>query len=166
MANILRWSPVVSGGLIVESADEEKRVMVVSERSAAERRQCPRCGRSSGRVHSRYVRIIADLPCAGKKVRLRLTARRFVCEATSCQQRIFSERFEENVVAERSRRTARLECLVHHLGLALGGRPAAGLSKRLMVPISNGTLLRVVRRRANLPADRLNVVGIDDWAWR
>ena len=69
-------------------------------------------------------------------------------------------------MAERSRRTSRLECLVHHLGLALGGRPAAGFAKRLMVPVSNDTLLRVVRRRAKLPEAPLNVIGIDDWAWR
>src|SRR5215204_2459277 len=35
-----------------------------------------------------------------------------------------------------------------------------------MVPVSNDTLLRVVRRRASPRDDRLNVVGIDDWAWR
>ena len=45
------------------------------------------------------------------------------------------------------RRTARLDGVVHHLGLALGGRPGASLAKRLMLPVSNDTLLRVVRRR-------------------
>lgn len=36
-----------------------------------------------------------------------------------------------------------------------------------MLPVSNETLLRVVRRRARLPAERLSVVGVDDWAfWR
>ena len=59
-----------------------------------------------------------------------------------------------------------MECLVHHLGLALGGRPAANFAKRLMLPISNDTLLRVVRRRARLPTAPLTVVGIDDWAFR
>jgi transposase len=34
------------------------------------------------------------------------------------------------------------------------------------MPVSNDTLLRVVRRKAKLPTDQLNVVGIDDWAWR
>lgn len=140
--------------------------MVVFARSAAERGQCPLCRRLSGRLHSRYVRTIADLPCSGRQVRLRLTARRFVCEVTFCRRRIFAERFEDKVVAERSRRTSRLECLVHHLGLALGGRPAAGFARRLMVPVSNDTLLRVVRRRAKLPDAPLNVIGIDDWAWR
>lgn len=35
-----------------------------------------------------------------------------------------------------------------------------------MVPVSNDTLLRLVRRRAKLPVAPLNVIGIDDWAWR
>ena len=35
-----------------------------------------------------------------------------------------------------------------------------------MVPVSNDTLLRVVRRRARPHADPLRVVGIDDWAFR
>ena len=69
-------------------------------------------------------------------------------------------------MAERSRRTSRLECIVHHLGLALGGRPAASFARRLMVPVSNDTLLRVVRRRAGTPSEPLSVVGIDDWAFR
>jgi transposase len=59
-----------------------------------------------------------------------------------------------------------LECIIHHLGLALGGRPAASFAKRLMVPVSNDTLLRVVLRRACLRTDPLKVVGVDDWAWR
>ena len=66
----------------------------------------------------------------------------------------------------RSRRTARLEGLVHHLGLALGGRPAASFAKRLMLPVSNDTLLRVVRRRARTDVGPLSVIGIDDWAFR
>jgi len=65
-----------------------------------------------------------------------------------------------------ARRTGRLEGLVHHLGLALGGRPGASFAKRLMLPVSNDTLLRVVRRRGCLQAPAPTVIGIDDWAWR
>jgi transposase len=39
-------------------------------------------------------------------------------------------------------------------------------AKRLMLPVSKDTLLRVVRRRSRPPTDPLRVVGIDDWAWR
>jgi len=41
-----------------------------------------------------------------------------------------------------------LDCIVHHL--VLGGRPAANFAKRLMLPVSNDTLLRVVRRHGQL----------------
>jgi transposase len=97
---------------------------------------------------------------------LRLRARRFACNTPFCPRKIFAERFEGEVVGERSRRSSRLECLVHQLGLALGGRPAASFARRLMLPVSKDTLLRVVRRRARLPTARLQVIGIDDWAWR
>jgi transposase len=83
-----------------------------------------------------------------------------------CRRRIFTERFDETMLAERSRRTNRLDCVVHHLGLALGGRPAASFAQRLMLPVSNDTVLRVVRRRARPRTEPLNVVGVDDWAFR
>jgi transposase len=56
--------------------------------------------------------------------------------------------------------------VVHHLGLALGGRPAANFARRLMLPVSNDTVLRVVRRRALPRTEPLTVVGVDDWAFR
>ena len=166
MARNLRVSSLTPAGLVVESVTEAEAGIVVVARAAETERLCPVCGRSSRRVHSCYVRTIPDLPCAGRRVELRLAARRFVCEAPFCHRKIFAERFEHGVVAERSRRSSRLECIVHHLGLALGGRPAASFARRLMVPVSNDTLLRVVRRRACQPTEALMVVGIDDWAWR
>ncbi len=69
-------------------------------------------------------------------------------------------------MSERARRTDRMEGIVHHLGLALGGRPGAVFAERLMLPVSNDTLLRVVRRRAGCRTDPLTVVGVDDWAFR
>jgi transposase len=93
-------------------------------------------------------------------------ARRFRCDAVLCGRQIFVERFAGDVLGPSARRTGRLDCIVHHLGLALGGRPAASFARRLMLPVSNDTLLRVVRRRARVPTEPLNVIGIDDWAWR
>jgi hypothetical protein len=90
---------------------------------------------------------VADLPLAGRSAQLVVIARRFRCEAVLCGRQIFTERFADGVLAPSARRTARLDCIVHHLGLALGGRPAANFAKRLMLPVSNDTLLRVVRRR-------------------
>jgi transposase len=117
-------------------------------------------------VHSRYQRRVSDLPLSGRTVQLVVVARRFRCDAVVCGRRIFAERFSGDVLALSARRTGRLDCIVHHLGLALGGRPAASFARRLMLPVSNDTLLRVVRRRARISTEPLNVIDIDDWAWR
>jgi transposase len=124
------------------------------------------CGARPHRIHSRYVREVADLPCAGRQVSFRVVTRRFICEVSHCRRQIFAERFGDGVVPVRSRRTARLEYIVRHLGLALGGRPAAVLAKRLMLPVSNDTLLRVVRRRTLPRTAPLVAAGIDDWDFR
>jgi len=117
-------------------------------------------------VHSHYRRRVTDLPLSGRIVQLVVVARRFRCDAVLCGRQIFTERFPEGVLAPSARRTTRLDCIVHHLGLALGGRPAALFARRLMLPVSNDTLLRVVRRRSRPRSDPLKVIGIDDWAWR
>jgi transposase len=108
-------SSVVPMGLKVESNTAVEAGIVVVARSEVAERPCPVCGRASRRVHSRYVRTISDLPCGGRRVELRLRARRFVCRTPFCPRRIFAERFEAAVVGERSRRSSRLECIVHHL---------------------------------------------------
>src|SRR5271155_6010473 len=95
-----------------------------------------------------------------------VVARRFRCDTVLCGRRIFTERFDDGALAPWARRTARLDLVVHHLGLALGGRPAASFARRLMLPVSNDTLLRVFRRRAHVPTESLSVIGIDDWALR
>ena len=117
MASKLRLSSLIPAGLVVESIAESEGTIVVMACSGRQESACPLCGRISDRVHSRYARRVSDLPCAGRKVTLHLVARRFFCDAPFCRRRIFAERFEDTV-AERSRRTSRLECIVHHLGLA------------------------------------------------
>jgi transposase len=166
MARTLRPSDFVPRGFHVESAADDGAMIVITVRPTSKTGRCLDCSAIATRVHSHYHRSLADLPLAGRQVRLVVVARRFRCDAASCRRAIFAERFNADVLAPRARRTARLDCLVHHLGLALGGRPAASFARRLMLPVSNDTLLRVVRRRRCPPIPPPTVVGIDDWAWR
>jgi transposase len=83
-----------------------------------------------------------------------------------CQQTIFTERLEATASRPFARRTTRLEGIVHHVGLALGGRPGQSIARRLLLPVSKDTLLRVVRRNAVRADAAPRVVGIDDWAWK
>src|SRR3984885_10168199 len=166
MQQALHRSSLVPRGFVVESANYEGDKAVIAVRASRSVGVCPSCGTVSRRVHSHYRRLVTDLPLSGRIVQLLVVARRFRCDAVLCGRQIFTERFAEGVLAPSARRTARLDSIVHHLGLALGGRPAAGFAKRLMLPVSKDTLLRVVRRRSRPSADPLRVIGIDDWAWR
>jgi transposase len=161
-----RSSTLAPRGLTVESAALEDGEAVILVRAVGSASVCPGCGASSDRVHSRYRRRLADLPIAGHPVRLVVMARRFYCTAVLCGRRIFAERFDSGLLAPWARRTSRLDHIVHHLGLALGGRPAATFARRLMLPVSNDTLLRVVRRRGTPSFLPPTVVGVDDWAWK
>jgi len=166
MQQALRRSSLVPTGFIVESAFCQTDSAVITVRSLTSFGLCPSCGTVSRRVHSHYRRRVTDLPLSGRIVQLVVATRRFRCDAVLCGRQIFTERFPEGVLEPSARRTTRLDCIVHHLGLALGGRPAALFARRLMLPVSNDTLLRVVRRRSRPRSDPLKVIGIDDWAWR
>ena len=166
MASRFGFASLVPPGLRVDTVVDHYGALVVTACSSASIPSCPLCGTPSRSVQSRYLRYPTDLPCAGRRVRLQLLVRRFWRGLERCQRSIFAERFGTGVLAERARRTGRLDEIVHHLGLALGGRPGAAFAQRLMLPASHDTLLRVVRRRALPRIEPLAVIGIDDWAWR
>ena len=80
------------------------------------------------RVHSCYLRRVADLPWHGIAVRLELHTRRFFCVNELCQRRIFCERLP-SVVAAYARKTVRLIAALELIGFALGGEAGARLAR-------------------------------------
>ena len=152
-------------GLVVETATVDHGKFLIAVRSIGRSGKCPICECKSDRVHSRYQRRLADLPAAGRPISLTLKVRRFFCNDPTCPQRIFAERFG-GTIEPRARRTVRLEDIVHCLAIALGGRPATSVARRMGVAVSNDTLLRAVRRRCVKDFPPPLVIGIDDWAWK
>jgi transposase len=126
---------------------------------------CPLCGSDARRVHSRYTRRLADLPCFGRTVRLQVTVRRFSCPEPKCPRRIFAERLP-GFAAPRARTTARLRQAHGAIGCALGGEAGSRLTIRLSMTTSPDTLLRRVKQLKDESAPPPRFVGIDDWAWR
>src|SRR5215216_1288667 len=82
-------------------------VITLSAKTSASTARCPVCGKRSGRVHSRYMRTLADLPWQGVPVTVRLHVRRFFCDYRTCNRAIFAERLP-GVAARYARRTERL----------------------------------------------------------
>jgi transposase len=58
---------------------------------------CPCCQTPSVRVHSTYMRTVADVPWLGRQVTVRLRVRKFRCANPHCPQKVFSERFPQNL---------------------------------------------------------------------
>lgn len=154
------------GGLAIDCVEIGSAKIIVTARLSTKIGTCPECGAVSGRIHSRYKRRLMNLPAHGRIVEINVETRRFRCVGTACRRRIFVQRLGDAVALPSARRTARMDSIVHRLGLALGGRPGHNLASRLAIPVSKDTLLRTVRRRAARPREPLRAVGIDDWAWR
>ena len=129
-ASSVSSSSLIPPDFAAEQVCETAEAIVVTAHPLADGALCPRCGTSSFRVHSRYYRKISDLPCSARRLVLHVSARRFFCVAKECHQKIFVERFGNDVIRPMARRTTRLDYLVHHLALALGGRPAARFADR------------------------------------
>jgi transposase len=153
-------------GLVVDHCDVEPTRLIVHAHGASASAACPRCCVASSCVHSRYRRVLDDLPAQGRAVVVRITARRFRCREAACPQRIFTERLQAIADHPHAKRSSRLELVIYHLGLALGGRPGERFARRLAVPVSADTLLRTVRRRTPATVACPRVAGIDDFAWR
>src|SRR4051812_9041199 len=126
---------------------------------------CPACQQPSTRVHSHYVRSLADLPWSGTTVRLRLHTRRFFCSSLTCSRRIFTERLPRTA-ARHARRTTRLNEALQVIGLALGGEAGARLAARLGMAASGDALLRRIRQFTAADPFAPRVLGVDDWAWK
>jgi transposase len=109
MARSLRPSTLIPAGLALVDAQVEDGRAVITVRSCGDETACPDCGAAARRVHSRYVRILADLPLGGRAVRLQFVARRFRCDAALCPRRIFGFRGSRRVVTEWATRRRRAE---------------------------------------------------------
>jgi transposase len=151
-------------GLALEGLSIETGCVILSVSSEAQRCACPLCGRHSSRTHSRYSRIVSDLPWHGISVELAVSARRFFCDEPSCERKIFCERLPD--VAARARKTDRLEEALLAIALELGGRAGARLALELGIVAARDALLRRIKAAPLPEVGKVRVLGVDDFAFK
>jgi hypothetical protein len=110
--------------VVVEQVERPAGRVRISVRTGEEKVVCPRCGRASARVHSRYQRSLADAAVGGQPVVVRLTVRRLFCDSADCPARTFAEQVD-GLTARHARRTPVLRGMLEAIGLALAGRAGA-----------------------------------------
>ena len=87
---------------------------------------CPSCQHLSQSLHSRYWRVLRDLPWQGSSVELRLDVRRFRRRTRECPRVTFGETLP-TVARRYGRQTSRLSETVRLIGYVLGGEAGARL---------------------------------------
>src|SRR3984957_15520766 len=167
MKTSITWSPAAGMNVVrVERREQALTVTVDSRQSTF----CPGCGAPSQSRHSTYWRTLRDLSAQGAPVVVNARLGRWRGRNQQCDRRIFTERVP-SLEAPFARRTARLAGIVRLLGHSAGGRPSERLMRRLGMPVSDTTILAVLKKHAgarseNGVAAAVRVAGVDDWAWR
>ncbi len=123
---------------------------------------CPLCGHASEQIHSRYLRVVADVPCGNRPVRLHLEVRKFFCRTATCPRKIFTERLPD-LVQPSARLTNRLRSALQAVGVATGGEVGARLAPKLSMQATPSTLLRCLRAISSPPPPHVRILGVDDW---
>lgn len=116
------------------------------------------------RVHSRYVRRVAERPLVGRALVIRLSVRRFFCERESCCRRTFVEQVPD--LSERYRRhSVGLRRWMQAVARFLGGRPGERLCRVLQLPTGRTHLLGLLTAPV-VPERAPRVLGVDEFAFR
>ena len=168
MSDVTELVSIVFSGLsalIIEDVQDAGEVIVVRARTADEAVACPGCGTPTGRVHGYHERVAADVPVDGRRVLVRLRARRMRCPVTGCPRQTFREQVP-GLIDRYQRSTLRLAGQVSAVARELAGRAGARLLRALGILVSRHTALRVLLR-IPLPVMAVpRVLGIDDFALR
>lgn len=126
---------------------------------------CPLCSEPSASIHCHYRRILRDVPCAGRRVQLFLTVRKFSCRNPYCSRKVFAERLA-TFVEPWARMTIRYCQQLTSIGLATCGKGGTRLAARLGIQTTRQTILRRIMDLPELSIGSVVFLGIDDWSFR
>ncbi len=79
-------------GMLVEQIQITENGLVIAVAATHPTSCCPLCSEASSSIHCHYRRVLRDAPCAGRRVQLVLTVRKFSCRNPLCERKVFAER--------------------------------------------------------------------------
>jgi hypothetical protein len=92
---------------------------------------------------------VRDVPCAGRRVQLCLTVRKFYCRNLYCERKVFAERLPA-FVEPWARMTIRDFQQITSIGLATSGKGGARLAARLGIQTTRQTILSRIMALPNV----------------
>ena len=168
MIDVAELMGIVFSGLsalVIDDVEDAGGMIVVRARTRGGAVACPGCGTETGRVHGYHERTAADVPVDGRRVLVKVRARRMRCPALDCKRQTFREQVS-GVLERYQRRISRLTAQVSAVARELAGRASARLLPALGTTVSRHTALRVLLKIPLPEAAVPRVLGIDDFALR
>lgn len=148
--------------------DIQNQRVVFSAKSIHKKARCPHCGKTSHSVHSRYHRVLSDLPISDYPVSVKLEVRKFFCKNKLCQHTIFSEQPSIGI-SKYSRMTQRAKSRILSILKETSAQKGSLISHSILTPISSSSALRLIYSLP-LPDTHSSTdvvhLGVDDWAMR
>jgi len=124
-----------------EIAGEEIHIWVSSTR---ERKECPYCGTTASKVHSRTLRTVKDLPIQGKKVKILLEQKKYFCKNEKCKHKTFAERFD--FFEPKATKTKRLEAEILRVSLTQSSISASRYLRSSVADVSKSTICNLLKK--------------------
>jgi transposase len=152
-------------GLVVDQLRITEQGFLIEATATLPTARCLLCGEASSSIHCHYRRALRDVPCAGRRVQLLLTVRKFTCRNPLCPRKVFAERLPDFVVPY-GRTTIRFCEQITSIGLFTCGKGGARLAVRLGIQTSRQTILRRIMELPDPAHGTIFHVGIDEFAFR
>lgn len=152
-------------GMLVEHIQLTEDGLVVEVAATSLTSRCPLCSEVSESIHCHYRRVLQDVPCAGRRVQLVLTVRKFSCRNSLCPRKVFAERIP-TLMEPWARMTIRSCQQITSIGLATCGKGGAKLAARLGIQTTRQTILRRVMNLPDVLPASILYLGIDDFSFR
>jgi transposase len=163
MSPIILFPHLQDFRLIQLSCDEDS-ITLECERTTPTA-SCPACQTTTRHIHSRYRRVIGDLPINGKTVLLLLHVRKFYCKEPACPRRVEASRLPQ-LTSPHGQSTTGLRLFLATLGREAGGAGGARIAAEMGLQTTARTLLRVLHAQPLSEPESPRIIGLDDWAWK
>jgi transposase len=151
--------------MIIEEIDNSETKIKITMRSISTTAICPECCQASTRQHSYNRREIHDLPILGKPVLLNVSVWLYYCGNDSCETKFFNE-YLRNFANNRGQWTQRCETFIMSIALNTSCEAAASICKKVGVPVSGDTVIRMLLRNTTEKPYNGMAIGVDDWAYK
>ena len=150
-------------GMLIEQIQITENGVIVEVVATSPTSCCPLCSEASSSIHWNSRRTLRDVPCAGRRVQLFLTVRKFSCRNPYCARKVTASRLPA-FVEPWARMTIRDFQQITSIGLSTCGKGGAKLAARLGIQTSRQTILRQIMDLPDTPSGSVLLLGIDEFA--